>query len=178
MKPSRTVRVSELAEFVYCERSWWLRTVRRMPPNRATQQAQAAGLVWHEAEGQRIARATNVRRFAQEVIARDRRREKMADFAAELGFPTDRSPELLGFLLNQPELIGSLEARLAAQEKEAKQREVLSFAAERMGCPGNLKHAAYLEALEKRIAENHTNCYRRIDQVSEHIDWRTPSNLF
>lgn len=56
MKKLRTIRVSELAEFVYCERAWWLKMVRKQDSNAESKQAQAQGESWHEIQGARIAR--------------------------------------------------------------------------------------------------------------------------
>ena len=52
----RPVRVSELAEFVYCKRAWWLKVVRKETSNAASREAQAQGELWPRAQGQKIAR--------------------------------------------------------------------------------------------------------------------------
>lgn len=52
----RPVRVSELAEFVYCERAWWLKMVCKEPSNAEAREAQAQGELWHQAQGTKIAR--------------------------------------------------------------------------------------------------------------------------
>ena len=56
MKNARPIRVSELAEFVYCERSWWLKTVCKEGSNAEAKEAQSEGESWHEFQGRRIAR--------------------------------------------------------------------------------------------------------------------------
>jgi hypothetical protein len=55
-KPDDPIRVSELAEFVYCQRAWWLRIVKKMPSSEASREAQAEGELWHQRQGDRIAR--------------------------------------------------------------------------------------------------------------------------
>lgn len=52
----RPVRVSELAEFVYCQRAWWLKMVCKKPSNAEAREAQAQGELWHQAQGTKIAR--------------------------------------------------------------------------------------------------------------------------
>lgn len=52
----RPVRVSELAEFVYCQRAWWLKMVCKEPSNAEAREAQAEGELWHQAQGEKIAR--------------------------------------------------------------------------------------------------------------------------
>ena len=51
----RPVRVSELAEFVYCHRAWWLKMVCKEPSSAASREAQVAGELWHQAQGAKIA---------------------------------------------------------------------------------------------------------------------------
>ena len=52
----RPVRVSELAEFVYCHRGWWLKMVCKEPSSAASREAQVEGELWHRAQGDKIAR--------------------------------------------------------------------------------------------------------------------------
>lgn len=52
----RPVRVSELAEFVYCQRAWWLKMVCKEPSSAEAREAQAEGELWHQAQGAKIAR--------------------------------------------------------------------------------------------------------------------------
>ena len=54
-KPDDPIRVSELAEFVYCQRAWWLKMVRKVPSSEASREAQAEGELWHRQQGARIA---------------------------------------------------------------------------------------------------------------------------
>lgn len=56
MIKNRPVRVSELAEFVYCQRAWWLKMVCKEPSSAESKEAQAAGEVWHQMQGEKIAR--------------------------------------------------------------------------------------------------------------------------
>lgn len=55
-KPNDPIRVSELAEFVYCQRAWWLKMVLKEPSSEAAREAQAEGERWHQQQGTRIAR--------------------------------------------------------------------------------------------------------------------------
>lgn len=52
----RPVRVSELAEFVYCQRAWWLKMVCKEPSSAEAREAQAQGEIWHQVQGAKIAR--------------------------------------------------------------------------------------------------------------------------
>ena len=54
--PNDPIRVSELAEFVYCRRAWWLKMVRKEPSSSESRKAQAEGERWHLRQGARIAR--------------------------------------------------------------------------------------------------------------------------
>lgn len=49
------VRVSELAEFVYCQRAWWLKMICEEPSSAEAREAQAEGELWHQAQGAKIA---------------------------------------------------------------------------------------------------------------------------
>ena len=55
-KPSDPIRVSELAEFVYCKRAWWLKMVQKQPSSAESRDAQAEGERWHQRQGAHIAR--------------------------------------------------------------------------------------------------------------------------
>lgn len=55
MKPEDPIRVSELAEFVYCQRAWWLKMVQKAPSSAEAREAQAEGELWHQQLGARIA---------------------------------------------------------------------------------------------------------------------------
>ena len=55
-KPSDPIRVSELAEFVYCQRAWWLKMVCKAPSSPQAREAQSEGEIWHQEQGSRIAR--------------------------------------------------------------------------------------------------------------------------
>jgi hypothetical protein len=54
--PDDPIRVSELAEFVYCRRAWWLKMVQKEPSNARSREAQAEGEQWHQEQGAHIAR--------------------------------------------------------------------------------------------------------------------------
>ena len=55
-RPEDPIRVSELAEFVYCQRSWWLKMVLKKPSDAEAREAQAQGEMWHKEQGERVAR--------------------------------------------------------------------------------------------------------------------------
>ena len=55
-KPNDPIRVSELAEFVYCKRAWWLKMVQKKPSDAEAREAQAQGEMWHKEQGERVAR--------------------------------------------------------------------------------------------------------------------------
>ncbi|MDX6457551.1 MAG: hypothetical protein QOE55_1248 [Acidobacteriaceae bacterium] len=55
-KPNDPIRVSELAEFVYCKRAWWLKMVQKEPSSAESREAQAEGERWHQQQGAHIAR--------------------------------------------------------------------------------------------------------------------------
>ena len=54
-KPDDPIRVIELAEFVYCQRAWWLKMVRKEPSSEKAREAQAEGERWHRQQGVQIA---------------------------------------------------------------------------------------------------------------------------
>ena len=56
MMNDRPVRVSELADFMYCQRAWWLKMVCKEPSSAEAREAQAEGELWHRAQGDKIAR--------------------------------------------------------------------------------------------------------------------------
>jgi hypothetical protein len=56
------IEASEIAEYVYCNRAWWLRTeVGYRPQNRGPM---AAGVAYHDAHGRQVGQARAVRRVA------------------------------------------------------------------------------------------------------------------
>jgi hypothetical protein len=56
MRSDDSIRVSELAEFVYCQRAWWLKMVKKAPSSAASREAQSEGELWHREQGEHIAR--------------------------------------------------------------------------------------------------------------------------
>ena len=54
--PEDPIRVSELAEFVYCRRVWWLKMVQKKPSDAEAREAQAQGEMWHIEQGEHLAR--------------------------------------------------------------------------------------------------------------------------
>ena len=58
----RVVRASEISEYVYCRRAWWLnRTAGKQPRN--TEQLEA-GTSYHEKHGTNVRRFTVAQQFA------------------------------------------------------------------------------------------------------------------
>ena len=55
-KPDDSICVSELAEFVYCQRAWWLKMVCKETSSMESREAQAEGERWHRQQGAQIAR--------------------------------------------------------------------------------------------------------------------------
>lgn len=47
MHHDEMVSASELGEYVYCRRAWWLRRVIGIVPNEMARQTMDAGEVWH-----------------------------------------------------------------------------------------------------------------------------------
>jgi CRISPR/Cas system-associated exonuclease Cas4 (RecB family) len=63
---SRVIRASEIGEYVYCHRAWWLGRVKGVPnANRAQLDA---GIVRHRAHGQSVQRADSLQRAAWVLI--------------------------------------------------------------------------------------------------------------
>ncbi len=58
----QTIRASEIGEYVYCHRSWWLRRVHGVRPHNV--RALEAGTAYHEAHGRVVQRAVYVRKVA------------------------------------------------------------------------------------------------------------------
>lgn len=56
------VNASELNEFHYCQRAWWLRRVRGLAPT--NRDALARGCLLHEDHGRRALRAVRAQRLA------------------------------------------------------------------------------------------------------------------
>lgn len=56
------IRASEISEYVYCRRAWWLRRVRAIASQNVTQLR--AGTRHHEQHGQLVENAVWVRRLA------------------------------------------------------------------------------------------------------------------
>ncbi|MCA9981076.1 MAG: hypothetical protein KDD89_09585 [Anaerolineales bacterium] len=58
----KTIRASEIGEYVYCNRSWWLRRVHGVRPHNI--RPLEAGTAYHEAHGRVVQRADFARRVA------------------------------------------------------------------------------------------------------------------
>lgn len=61
------IRASEINDYVYCRRSWWLKRVRGY--NSQNVRELAAGKSYHEKHGQAVRRAVWARRLAYAVLA-------------------------------------------------------------------------------------------------------------
>lgn len=56
------IQASEIAEYVYCNRAWWMRVELGYTPQNVT--ALAQGRAYHEHHGENVDRARNARRMA------------------------------------------------------------------------------------------------------------------
>lgn len=61
------IRASEIAEYVYCRRAWWLRRVGGRASRNLRQMA--AGTAFHEAHGQLVQRARQARNLVYVLLA-------------------------------------------------------------------------------------------------------------
>jgi CRISPR/Cas system-associated exonuclease Cas4 (RecB family) len=68
MHREKPIPVTELAEFVYCKRAWWLNRVLKHSPNREALQAQAEGDAWHAAQASGMARSNTPFRIAYALL--------------------------------------------------------------------------------------------------------------
>jgi hypothetical protein len=59
---SRVIRASEIGEYIYCHRAWWLGRVKGV--ENANRAQMDAGVVRHRAHGQAVRRAELVQRVA------------------------------------------------------------------------------------------------------------------
>jgi CRISPR/Cas system-associated exonuclease Cas4 (RecB family) len=62
----KVIRASELGEYIYCRRAWWLRRSAGHEPLNVSERA--AGVVYHEQHGQNVQSADRVRRIALFLI--------------------------------------------------------------------------------------------------------------
>lgn len=60
--PDDIIRASELGEYAYCARAWWLDRVRGLPS--AQVPAMHEGAAWHRAHGRAVATYHRLRRLA------------------------------------------------------------------------------------------------------------------
>jgi hypothetical protein len=67
--PRKLIRATELAEFVYCSRTWELKYMRGVQPSREAQQLQIEGNAWHAAQGRALARTDSLRWAAYAALA-------------------------------------------------------------------------------------------------------------
>lgn len=58
----KTIRASEIGEYVYCNRSWWLRRVHGVRPHNI--RPLEVGTAYHETHGRGVERAYLARRVA------------------------------------------------------------------------------------------------------------------
>jgi CRISPR/Cas system-associated exonuclease Cas4 (RecB family) len=58
----KLIRASEIGEYVYCARAWWLRTEGYEPTS--GHQARQSGEQWHLKHGQAVMHAQRMRRLA------------------------------------------------------------------------------------------------------------------
>ena len=58
--PSRVIRASEIGEYIYCHRAWWLGRVKGI--ENANRGQMDAGVVRHRAHGQTVQRAEFLQR--------------------------------------------------------------------------------------------------------------------
>jgi hypothetical protein len=56
------IKASEIGEYIYCRRAWWLRRSAGHQPLNVSEQE--AGVVYHDQHGQSVQRADRVRRLA------------------------------------------------------------------------------------------------------------------
>jgi CRISPR/Cas system-associated exonuclease Cas4 (RecB family) len=55
------VSASEVSEFVFCRRAWWLKYQMGAVASRAAQTAETTGRAWHRRQGRRIARVAGLK---------------------------------------------------------------------------------------------------------------------
>jgi CRISPR/Cas system-associated exonuclease Cas4 (RecB family) len=60
------IRASEIGEYVYCRRAWWLRRSAGYTPTNIRERA--TGVAYHEQHGHNVESAERVRRFALLLI--------------------------------------------------------------------------------------------------------------
>jgi hypothetical protein len=57
----KLVRASELAEYVYCSQAWHLRYIKRLEVSPQAKAIQASATLWHQEQGQLLARGDSYR---------------------------------------------------------------------------------------------------------------------
>jgi hypothetical protein len=62
----RVIRASEIGEYVFCARAWWLGRVKGVP--NANRLALEAGVLRHRAHGQRVQRAELLSRLVRLLL--------------------------------------------------------------------------------------------------------------
>lgn len=60
------IRVSEIGDYVYCQRAWWLKRVRGHSSQNVRELA--AGTAYHQQHGDMVRRSIWARRFAYAVL--------------------------------------------------------------------------------------------------------------
>jgi hypothetical protein len=61
----RTLRASEIASFLYCQRAWWYQKNGYTPQNQADLDS---GLQWHQRHGRRVMTSVRLRILAYGLI--------------------------------------------------------------------------------------------------------------
>ena len=66
MKDKRILRASEIGEYVFCHRAWWLRRVKGVES--ANREQMQAGTAHHAAHGRAVQRSDSLQRLALILI--------------------------------------------------------------------------------------------------------------
>jgi len=65
--PDRIIRASELGQYDFCAKAWWLGAVEGVPPDNAAELQ--AGTRWHAEHGRVVSRAGRVQQAAIVLVA-------------------------------------------------------------------------------------------------------------
>ena len=58
----RIIRASEIGQYDYCAKAWWLGSIEEVPPSNVRELQ--AGIAVHEVHGRQVQRATRVQQIA------------------------------------------------------------------------------------------------------------------